>query len=150
MGKNDTKEPWFHKGLPFKCTECGQCCTGAPGYTWVSEEELIKIAEHLNMTVDECKKKYTRNVKGRLSLLERAQTYDCIFLSGKKCQIYPVRPTQCKTFPWWPTQLKSEADWNEAALYCEGINHPQAAITPFKKIIEQLEIQNTYTEKAKS
>lgn len=133
-------EPWYAKGLHFKCTECGQCCTGAPGYIWVSEKEIETIADHLNISIQDFYQRYIRRVKGRLSLLEHPANYDCVFLKDKKCQIYQVRPTQCRTFPWWPQNLQSEKDWKEAAIYCEGIRE-EAPLVPFETIQTQLEIQ---------
>ena len=29
-------EPWYQDGLQFRCTRCGNCCTGAPGYGGIS------------------------------------------------------------------------------------------------------------------
>ena len=75
---------WFHKGLSFKCTGCGQCCTGGPGYVWVTEEEIISIAEYLSITVYEFMKQYVRQVGDRLALLERPKNFDCVFLKEKK------------------------------------------------------------------
>jgi hypothetical protein len=132
--------PWYAEGLHFECTGCGQCCTGAPGYIWVSEEEIQAIAQFLNLTVEDVSRKYIRRVKGKLSLLELPKTYDCIFLKDKKCQIYPVRPTQCRTFPWWPKNLKSEQDWQEAARFCEGICK-NAPLVPLENIEQQRAIQ---------
>jgi len=40
------KELWYKPGLRFKCTECGACCTGAPGYVWISEKEIKAVAHH--------------------------------------------------------------------------------------------------------
>jgi len=131
---------WYAQGLRFECTGCGQCCTGAPGYIWVSEEEIEKIAEFLQLTVEEFSRQYLRRVKGRLSLIELPKTYDCIFLKDKKCQIYSVRPTQCRTYPWWPQNLKSEKEWQEAARYCEGIRL-DAPIVPLETIEQQRAIQ---------
>lgn len=130
-------EPWYANGLNFKCTECGQCCTGAPGYTWVNEEEIVTIAQHLKLSIDEFSRKYLRIVDGRIALLERAN-YDCIFLKDKKCQIYSVRPKQCRTFPWWKQNLQSEEDWQNAAKICEGIN-PNAPLVQFNVIQKNLE-----------
>jgi len=132
--------PWYAKGLRFKCTGCGQCCTGAPGYVWVIEEEIEQIADYLQLTTKEFSKKYLRKVKGRYSLIEMPKTYDCVFLKENKCQIYPVRPTQCRTFPWWPQNLKSEADWREAAKTCEGIQF-DAPLIEFQEIEQQRAIQ---------
>lgn len=132
--------PWYAKGLQFKCTECGQCCTGSPGFVWVNENEIQQIATFLKLPVDEFSHRYLRRVDGHLSLIELPKTYDCIFLKNKKCQIYPVRPTQCRTFPWWPQNLKSEQDWQEAAKYCEGISS-EAPLVQIETIQEQRSIQ---------
>lgn len=134
------EQPWYAKGLNFKCTECGQCCTGAPGYVWVNEQEITQMAEHLNLSIEEFSKRYLRQVNGRLSLTEHSKTYDCVFLKNKKCQIYSCRPTQCRTFPWWPWNLKSEKDWQEAAQHCEGIRS-DAPLVEFSHIEEQRLIQ---------
>lgn len=141
---NEQEKPWYADGLHFKCTECGQCCTGAPGYIWVNDQEIKNIAEHLNLSTEEFAKRYLRQVKGRLSLLEHPANYDCVFLKGNKCQIYSVRPTQCRTFPWWPRNLKSEKAWKEAAQSCEGIN-PEAPLVPFDVIEQQRKIQEIET-----
>lgn len=114
-------KPWYSEGLRFKCTECGQCCTGAPGYAWVTDEEIKAIADYLKLDIKEFGKKYLRFVKGRYALVER-KNYDCIFLKDKKCSVYPVRPTQCRTFPWWMQNLTTPEAWKEAAQHCEGIN----------------------------
>lgn len=133
-------QPWYANGLRFECTGCGQCCTGAPGYIWVNQEEIQQIADFLKLSIEEFSRRYLRHVKGRLSLLEMPKTYDCVFLKDKKCQIYPVRPTQCRTYPWWPQNLKSEKEWKEAARYCEGIR-PDAPLVPLETIEEQRVIQ---------
>lgn len=138
-------KPWYAEGLRFKCTECGRCCSGSPGYTWVTEQEVGEIARFLNLSVQEFCQRYVRQVEDRLALLEYAQignsqNFDCVFLKDKKCQIYSVRPKQCRTFPWWPQNLNSEEEWREAAKHCEGIN-PEAPLVPFGTIQTQLDIQ---------
>lgn len=133
----DTEESWYKDGLRFECTGCGQCCTGSPGYTWVNEKEIIEIAQFLKLSIDEFSKKYLRIVGDKIALLELQQTFDCVFLKDKKCQIYSVRPTQCKTFPWWQKNLKTIEDWKNAARYCEGIR-PDAPLVPHSVIQQQL------------
>ncbi len=113
--------PWYRQGLRFKCTECGKCCTGSPGYVWVNEEEIEKIAASLQISVKTCKQRYIRRVGSHFSLVESKTTYDCVFLKDNKCQVYKARPTQCRTFPWWPQHLSSQKKWNELAKTCEGI-----------------------------
>lgn len=140
----NTESPtsWFSSGLRFKCTGCGQCCTGAPGYVWVTIPEIKQIADHLQLSVEDFQQKYVRQIGERYSLIEHSKTYDCVFLKDKKCQIYSVRPKQCRTFPWWQHNLHSEAEWNEASKYCEGINHPEAPLISAETISQQLSEQN--------
>ena len=136
--------PWYAQGLRFACTQCGACCSGAPGYTWIAEEEIITIAEHLDLPLDEFGKRYLRRVNGRYALLEKPGhdgNYDCIFLKDKKCQVYTVRPTQCRTFPWWVQNLSSPEEWQAAAGRCEGISCT-APVVPLNTIQEQLAKNN--------
>ncbi len=130
-----TKEKaWYKDGLRFQCTGCGKCCTGSPGYVWVTVEEIEEIAQFLNISIDEFADRYLRQVNGDFALKEHVTTYACVFLDGTKCSIYPVRPEQCKTFPWWVQNLASKEDWEKAGRYCEGINHPDAPLISFQTI----------------
>ena len=130
--------PWYQNGLSFECTGCGACCTGSPGYIWINEDEIQKLAEHLKLDIDTFAKKYLRKIGHRFSLNERPHTYDCVFLKDSKCTIYNYRPKQCKTFPWWTQNLKSENDWNEAAKFCEGINRKNAKVFSLDEITKEL------------
>lgn len=138
---------WFQKGLPFKCTGCGKCCTGTPGYVWVTEEEIANISSYLGLSKETFMKKYVRTTGDRYALLERPnlerrKEFDCVFLKDKQCQVYPVRPKQCQTFPWWPENVSSKEAWEEVGEYCEGINHPEAAVIPYSEIQKGLENSN--------
>src|SRR2546423_12964733 len=85
---NDAKsKPWYAEGLNFTCSQCGNCCTGAPGYVWVSDVEIDRLAAHLKLSVDETIERYGRRIGGRVSLKERRTPqgqYDCIFLQEVK------------------------------------------------------------------
>lgn len=122
--------PWYADGLCFTCTMCGNCCTGAPGYVWVSPDEGRAIATHLGLTEGEFLKRYTRVISnGRRSLNEYGNG-DCVFLipreDGKRiCAIHSVRPTQCRTWPFWDSKLASLRHWESAARNCPGMNHGQ-------------------------
>jgi Fe-S-cluster containining protein len=132
--------PWYADGLNFTCQQCGNCCTGGPGYVWVSDVELDRLADYLKLTREDVIQKYCRRVGGRYSLKEirRGQLYDCVFLTESKasagngdrvvhstrgCSIYPVRPLQCRTWPFWPGNLSSKNAWERAGKGCHGINH---------------------------
>lgn len=131
--KSDNKEPWYKEGLCFSCTGCGGCCTGSPGYVWISEREIEEMADFLGISPSLFCRRYVRLVDGRYSLTEKRPHYDCVFLEGKRCSIYSVRPTQCRTFPFWPENLTSKEAWEAAKPHCEGI-HDQAEKVSFEEI----------------
>jgi Fe-S-cluster containining protein len=137
-GNGKQPEPWYKDGLKFKCTECGKCCTGKPGYVWVTEEEIEKIAQFLDIPLKKVMHTYIRQKNNRYALIEKpSQNHDCVFLKDRKCQIYGVRPGQCRTFPWWIQNLKSPESWAEAAKECEGINN-DAPLIGYEEIRKNL------------
>lgn len=123
------EKKWYAEGLSFSCTECGACCTGGPGYVWVSAEEIQIIADHLHLSLDTFSQKYLRKIGKRYSLIEKPKSYDCIFLSGKKCTIYEARPKQCKSYPFWDGILESRERWEQEKKNCEGISDEAPLIT---------------------
>jgi hypothetical protein len=142
---------WYAKGLRFECTQCGNCCTGPPGFVWITREEIQALADFLKISPEETVEKYCRKTQGRFSLKEKRNPahggYDCVFMreepapksDGKTisqplrtCSIYSVRPTQCRTFPFWSSNLTSSKRWNETARRCPGIG--QGSVVPLKKI----------------
>jgi len=96
---------WYQDGLRFRCTRCGNCCTGAPGFVWVNEEEVAAIADYRGISRTETEAVYTRLEGRRRSLKEKANG-DCIFYDREVgCTIYPVRPRQCRTWPFWESNV---------------------------------------------
>jgi hypothetical protein len=121
------QEVWYRRGLRFECRACGNCCTGTPGYVFVTQEEITKIAEHIGRKGKGLTKKHLRQVGSRQSLTEDKETGDCCFLlrgKGDKrtCAIYPVRPLQCRTWPFWKSNLLSPEHWADEAAGCPGMN----------------------------
>ena len=119
-------EKWYKDGLQFTCTQCGNCCTGPPGYVWVTREEIRRIAEYLEREDEWLPDDMLRRIGFKYSLSEKSNG-DCVFLqaiNGKRtCSIYPVRPLQCRTWPFWDSNLKSKRAWDEAAdNVCPGMN----------------------------
>jgi Fe-S-cluster containining protein len=113
-------EPWYQDGLRFRCTRCGHCCTGAPGYVWVNDAEIIAIAEHRGETVEEAVALHTRQVGRRVSLRERANG-DCIFYDAAAgCTIYAARPRQCRTWPFWESNVVTPEAWEKTCEVCPG------------------------------
>lgn len=137
----DESARWYANGLSFSCTQCGNCCTGAPGYVWVSDIEVDRFAAFLKIDRMTFLKTYCRLIGGRVSLKERRNfrnEYDCVFLKeieigegAKKrmkrvCTVYDVRPLQCRTWPFWDGLLATEEAWNHAAERCPGMNKGKA------------------------
>ena len=113
-------EPWYQDGLRFTCTQCGDCCTGAPGYVWVSDEELAALAEHRGEGVAEVRDLYTRRTPRGRTLREKANG-DCVFYDREAgCTVYPVRPAQCRTWPFWESNVATPADWERTCAVCPG------------------------------
>ncbi len=130
-------EPWYSEGLRFKCTGCGKCCTGSGGYVFLTPKDLEQLANHLSISPETFRSKYTQKVDDRLALIDKPHTDECIFLENQKCTVYDARPSQCRTFPWWIYNLRSPKSWQDAASRCEGINHKDAPLIPLPKIEEQ-------------
>ena len=116
-----TDLPWYSNGLKFTCTECGDCCTGAPGYVWVTNEEIEALAAAVRMEIEAFEDQYVRQVGVRKSLKEFPNG-DCVFLDGqsRRCNVYDARPRQCRTWPFWESNLKTPEDWKHTCSVCPG------------------------------
>jgi uncharacterized protein len=113
-------EPWYRDGLRFECTRCGNCCTGAPGYVWVSEEEIAGLARFLKEPVENIKSLYTRPASRGHTLREKANG-DCIFYDRSQgCTVYSVRPGQCRTWPFWESTVRDPEAWKQTCRGCPG------------------------------
>ena len=116
-------DPWYQDGLRFTCTRCGNCCTGAPGYVWVTPAELEALAAHLGEPVETVRAVYTWEEQGRRSLREKANG-DCVFYEhGAGCTVYAARPTQCRTWPFWESTTETPAAWKQTRQTCPGAGH---------------------------
>lgn len=111
---------FFDEGIRFECTQCGNCCTGAPGLVRLDNEEAQAMAEHLKVSLPYFYSAYVRTTGDGPSLRERSHG-DCVFFMSGKCVVYPVRPTQCRTYPFWFKNLRSEARWSQTCESCPGI-----------------------------
>lgn len=116
-----SSDPWYAEGLRFECTGCGDCCTGDPGYVWVTEAEIDKLATAVDMDSDTFADTYVRKIGARFSLREFPNG-DCVFFDSEKrsCTVYEARPTQCKTWPFWDSNLETPEDWHRTCEECPG------------------------------
>jgi Fe-S-cluster containining protein len=133
--------PWYRDGLRFTCTQCGDCCTGAPGHVWVSNDEIAALAQLLGLSEETFEDTYVRRVGARKSLRELPGG-NCVLLDGEKrsCTVYSARPRQCRTWPFWDSNLKSPEDWAHTCQVCPGSGrgqlHSLSQIEEQRKIIK--------------
>jgi hypothetical protein len=113
--------PWYRAGLKFTCTQCGDCCTGAPGYVWVTNDEIAALAALVGQEVEAFEDQYVRRVGARKSLKEFPGG-DCVFFDSQSrgCAVYSARPQQCRTWPFWDSNLKTPEDWQHTCSVCPG------------------------------
>ena len=117
----EVSEKWYHAGLQFECTGCGDCCTGEPGFVWLDEVEIATLAKLINMPLEEFQDTYTRRIGTRWSLVEFPNG-DCVFFDAEKrsCGVYEARPRQCRTWPFWDSNLESPETWQATCRDCPG------------------------------
>lgn len=139
MAEPDQPEPpWYAAGLAFECTRCGACCTGDPGYVWVTDDELAAVAKYLGQPLREVRELYARKARGRTTLREKANG-DCVFFdTGRGCTIYPVRPPQCRTWPFWESNVETPEDWERTCSVCPGSG--KGEVIPVEEISRRLKV----------
>lgn len=134
--------PWYHAGLPFACTGCGDCCTGQPGYVWVDDDEVTAIADYLDQPVGAIRLLHTRPARGKTSLTEFPNG-DCTFFDPRqrRCKVYPARPRQCRTWPFWRMNLASPEEWERTCQQCPGSGQGElVSLERIESLLEQTEV----------
>ena len=131
-------EPWYRDGLHFSCTRCGNCCTGTPGFVWVSDEEVAALANFRDEPPDEVRALYTRMAKRGRTLREK-DNGDCVFYDREKgCTVYPVRPRQCHTWPFWESTVDSPETWQQTCAVCPGAG--QGELISAEEILQRVKV----------
>ncbi|HKM52485.1 MAG TPA: YkgJ family cysteine cluster protein [Isosphaeraceae bacterium] len=134
--RTSAKRPWFRDGLAFECTRCGACCTGAPGYVWVSPDEIETLAQFRGESTEQFSRRFVRRVGDHFSLIERPGG-DCIFWDAKEgCTVYAARPVQCQTWPFWPENVESLESWAAIRRVCPGSG--QGRLYTVEEIVESI------------
>ena len=118
-------QPFHATGLRFSCTRCSSCCRKESGFVYLSESDLSRLANELQMDYTAFIETWCRWVsfdlgRERLSLKEKSN-FDCIFWKDG-CTVYEARPLQCRAYPFWDSVLCSPQAWEAAGEGCPGIN----------------------------
>jgi Fe-S-cluster containining protein len=133
-----SEEVWYSDGLRFSCTRCGHCCTGAPGFVWVNDEEIAAIAAHRGESVEEATGLYTY-IAPRGRTLRESAGGDCVFYDREQgCTVYPVRPRQCRTWPFWHSNVVSEEAWQQTCKVCPGSG--KGDLISVEEILERVKV----------
>ena len=104
----------------FECQPgCVACCTQR-GEVYLTEPDLKRIAERLELTPKKFEKRFAKREHGDL-LLTTPEDTDCHFLEDGGCSIHEVKPLQCRTFPFWPGNVKTKGSWKALRSYCPGV-----------------------------
>ena len=132
-------KPWYHEGLRFQCTGCGNCCTGQPGYVWVNKGEIEALAGAVGLAVPEFEETFVRRV-GRRRSLKELPNGDCVLFDSltRRCRVYEVRPRQCCTWPFWESNVRGPEDWEETCRVCPGSG--RGPIVPPEQIDAQVAV----------
>lgn len=138
MPVEKTDDLWYRDGLQFTCTQCGKCCTGEPGFVWVTDEEVAALAKVRGEPVRDFLAVYTRMARGRRTLREKANG-DCVFYeAGKGCTVYKVRPAQCRTWPFWESNIETPEDWQRTTEICPGSGTGE--LIPVEEIVRRVNV----------
>jgi hypothetical protein len=133
---------WYEGGLRFACRKCGACCTGTPGYVWVTDREIVRLARAVGFSVDDFRRRFVCMAKGKMSLIEM-ENGDCVLYDAESrgCRVYEDRPIQCRTWPFWPSNIKSRRAWKLTARECPGCDQGTlVSKEEIEKIADSLDI----------
>ena len=109
------------EGLRFQCQPgCIKCCD-VQGYVYLTENDLVRMAEYTGMTVAEFEARYVFRTKHLLRLRKPGKK-QCHFLTGSGCSVHAVKPVQCRLYPFWPEFVTYRDLWDgEGLSKCPGI-----------------------------
>ncbi len=116
----------------FDCRRCGQCCYGEGGIV-LEEEEIEKIARHLQLPLEDFLSRFCEKRHGRLSIKTGPDGFCIFFDQDKGCLIHPVKPKICTLWPFFPANVRDKDNWELAKEACPGIN-PEC---PFEEFVRQ-------------
>jgi Fe-S-cluster containining protein len=140
--KKISERVWYTRGLRFECQpDCANCCVnhGDYAYVYLENNDARRLARHLGLKLAEFKERYTEAEDEYLIL--RMDRPACPFLEGRRCTVYPARPTQCRTFPFWENSLTSRSAWKRLRGFCPGID--QGELHPLRLIETHLADQDS-------
>ncbi len=104
----------------FKCQNTGHCCK-RPGYVYVTDPEISKMAQELKMTVGTFRQQFVKRDNGWSVIATPDFRVGCFLDKKNCCEIYKARPKECKTYPDWPEIWESDETLLNEAKECKGL-----------------------------
>ena len=150
---------------------CGKCCTGFDdGEVYLYKEDILRLAEHLNMNTPSGLKLFARKyikviedeffwkVPGEqkeknykfltLGFKFAGKDEQCHFLQGKICIVHEFRPFQCRSFPFWQMMVSNKLNIETYKKKCKGLQLSGGKFYSKDQILEwaqnEYEIEKNY------
>lgn len=105
----------------FSCRMCGHCCEGKGGIV-LSATDQKRLAEHLEVGVEELLARYTDDQGGKPCVTTGKDGYCIFFSQASGCGVHPARPDICRAWPFFRGNLIDEGSWVMIQEYCPGVN----------------------------
>jgi Fe-S-cluster containining protein len=109
----------------FACQPgCSACCE-VKGYVYLTEDDLVRAAEHLGVPPEAFEQRYVYRTR-HLLRLRKPRRAECHFLKKDSagsglCSLHPNKPAQCRLFPFWPEIVETRQAWQRTAKMCPGL-----------------------------
>ena len=133
------EKPWFHDGLRFECTECGDCCTARRAMSGSIARRSQPWPQGRVWNLPNSRSATCGSVGVRKSLAE-FENGDCVFFDGetRKCTVYEDRPRQCRTWPFWESNVRTPQAWKQTCQVCPGSG--KGKLVPADQILHQVSV----------
>ena len=101
----------------YDCSQCRNCCKEYPGT--FKENELDKVSKHLDMTIEDFKKKYIKDEKENGSYVTKNIPCDFLMENGD-CMLGKSKPISCIQYPFTnqPDRMFSLYSFLQATFVC--------------------------------
>ncbi len=126
------------KNIHFECQRCARCCgdTSHRGRNILLQgSEVERISRHASLRPLSFSSPVSNN--GHYQYRMKKRNGRCVFLDGKSCRIYEIRPLICRFYPF-SVKRKNGAYVFEVAKDCAGIGLGEpVAKTHFERMVEK-------------
>ena len=128
----------------FECRRCGDCCKGYGG-TYLTEADIVRIAEHIGMAPDIFVSTHCR-LSGERPIIAQKEDGYCVFWD-QLCTIHPVKPRMCRQWPYIAPVLKEVENWRIMGSMCPGIHSDAPDKIIRECVCEKLQCDSSNIEK---